>query len=381
LLQSPDAVSQVGGLLESHLGGESLHFIPKKLDQLLRVPVEQFLYLLDGAVVILLRLVPHARCRALLNVILEARLVLACGDGIWREIQIAGSQLEDRSDRVKHKLHVLHVRIRPDVGRPILPQIARREDSREAFVLDADVRVALVVAQIDVVARLELLDEIILEDQRLRLGVGHDDLDIRDLVDHHGEAAIARPALVEIGAHPAAKVLGLADVDHLAVGVQMLVHARLAGQGAELFFERRIHTTRDGMTPEVNVFLEAIVRSTIASLLPNSAASTRLLEGQMGWMADGSEAGRYNERILDTLSTRDSLRSPRCDGMGGVKLPHGGDGCSDRSRGAAGRCRSSGWAVSGNRLPSVVVAGRVEELRPRRVRRNLLLLRGNRFDR
>jgi hypothetical protein len=72
-----------------------------------------------------------------------------------------------------------------------------------------------------------LLDEVVLEQQRLALGAGHRHLDVRDLADHHHQAAVQRPA--EVARHPALQVLGLADVEHRALRVQHAVDAGLEG--------------------------------------------------------------------------------------------------------------------------------------------------------
>ena len=60
--------------------------------------------------------------------------------------------------------------------------LAREVDPREVLVeRDRDVRIGLVVAQADVEARLVLLDEVLLGQQRLGLGVDDERLDV---VDH-----------------------------------------------------------------------------------------------------------------------------------------------------------------------------------------------------
>ena len=65
--------------------------------------------------------------------------------------------------------------------------LAGEVDPREVLVeRDRDVRVGLVVAQADVEARLVLLDEVLLGEQRLGLGVDDERLDV---VDHRHEIA------------------------------------------------------------------------------------------------------------------------------------------------------------------------------------------------
>jgi hypothetical protein len=77
----------------------------------------------------------------------------------------------------------------PEVGAVAPVALAREVDAREVLVeRDRDVGIGLVVAQPDVEARLVLLDEVLLGEQRLRLGVDHERLDV---VDEAAEAGCA----------------------------------------------------------------------------------------------------------------------------------------------------------------------------------------------
>ncbi len=94
---------------------------------------------------------------------------------------------------------------------------------------DEDVGEGLVVAQQHVVARLELLDQVRLEQQRLGLGARGHELHRRRIDDHAGDAVRMRVA-AGVGAHARFQVLGLADVEHLASGVDHAVDARRVRQ-------------------------------------------------------------------------------------------------------------------------------------------------------
>ena len=89
---------------------------------------------------------------------------------------------------------------------------------RELLAGQADVRIALVVAEQDVVARLERLDQVVLEQQRLAFGARDRGLDARDLRDHHRDARLVR-ALLEVARHALLQVARLADVERVAGGV------------------------------------------------------------------------------------------------------------------------------------------------------------------
>jgi hypothetical protein len=96
---------------------------------------------------------------------------------------------------------------------------------RKLLARDADVRVALVVAEQDVVARLERLDQVVLEQQRLAFRTRHGRLDTRDLADHHRDPGLVR-ALLEVVRDPFPQVARLADVERVAGGVEHPVDAR-----------------------------------------------------------------------------------------------------------------------------------------------------------
>ena len=72
----------------------------------------------------------------------------------------------------------------PEVAAPVVHELAGALDAREVVAQgDLDVRVALVVLEADVEARLEALDEVGLEEQRLADAVDLGDLDVGDPVD------------------------------------------------------------------------------------------------------------------------------------------------------------------------------------------------------
>ncbi len=118
-------------------------------------------------------------------------------------------------EHVERRAHPLGVAERAEVGPVAAVALAGEVHPREILVeRDRDVRVGLVVAQADVEARLVLLDEVLLGQQRLGLGVDDERL---DLVDHrHQVAAGPRARIGEMRGDPLADRDRLADVDHLA---------------------------------------------------------------------------------------------------------------------------------------------------------------------
>ena len=99
---------------------------------------------------------------------------------------------------------------------------------------DVDVRKALVVPQHDVVARAMLLDQVVLEQERLGLGVRHRDFD-RVRVRHQrarlrrellGGAKVAGDALLQVARLP--------DVENTSESIGHPIHARIVAQGSKV---------------------------------------------------------------------------------------------------------------------------------------------------
>ena len=110
-------------------------------------------------------------------------------------------------------------------------QLAERMVGRQQ-----DLRQALVVAKKDVVARLQLLDQVRLKKQRLDLGLGDDHLKRLGLADH-AHQSVRQAVRLRIAGHPASKVARLADIERLADTIQHPVDPRIAGQFPDLGFE------------------------------------------------------------------------------------------------------------------------------------------------
>ena len=96
---------------------------------------------------------------------------------------------------------------------------------------DQDIGKRFVVAQRDVEARPQPLDQIGFEQQRLGLGAGDDEFERAGLGDHALDAGIeaGRP---RIGADALLDVLGLADIEHVAAAID---HAIDPGPRRRLF--------------------------------------------------------------------------------------------------------------------------------------------------
>ena len=105
------------------------------------------------------------------------------------------------------------------------------QDLREGMVAgDEDEGEGLVVPEHHVVARLEPLDEIGFEQQSLGLGGRGDELHARRVGDHGGDAIVVA-SCPRIALHALLQPARLADIEHLAGGIDHAVDAGAAWRG------------------------------------------------------------------------------------------------------------------------------------------------------
>ena len=172
----------------------------------------------------------HAGRHALADFVVQARAGAAVEHRVGARAD--GEHPVQAAQRLAHRLAG---GVRPEVQRLV---VAAAPHHRQTGVrlprVEPQVHVVLVVTQVDVEARLVLLDEGVFEDEGLFFGVGDQEVDVH----HRGQAeADVKARVAGLGVvlpHPAAQVLGLADVDDLAVGVFHQIHARRAGEAVDL---------------------------------------------------------------------------------------------------------------------------------------------------
>ena len=128
-----------------------------------------------------------------------------------------------------------------EVARALAVLLARVLDRGEDVGLgDGDERVGLVVLVVHVEVGVVLRDEVALQDERLVLGAHHHVVEGLDHL-HHERDLLALVLQRHVLAHAGAQVLGLADVDDLALGVLPEVAARVGGDPRDLLGEGGLH--------------------------------------------------------------------------------------------------------------------------------------------
>ncbi len=160
------------------------------------------------------------------------------------EIDLAAGDEEAAVDEVDEAMGEVAGEVRAEVGAAVLAEAAGDEDFGVAIgERELDVGVGLVVAQQDVEARLALLDEVVFEGEGFVLVGDGDVLDIDGLAHERAGLGVGLRGFEEVGADARAQVLGLADVDDLALGVLVEVAARRGGEGPD--FLVKIHAGKN----------------------------------------------------------------------------------------------------------------------------------------
>ena len=141
--------------------------------------------------------------------------------------------------------------VRAVVGAAVLAQAARHINARKGLgQRELYIGVSLVVAQQDVEARLLLLDQVVLERQRLFVISDDNVVDIDGLADQRAGFRVIPSPLMKIGRDARAQVLSLANVNDVAFGVFVQVDDGGSGQAADFLREVHGNSMSDRPVPE-----------------------------------------------------------------------------------------------------------------------------------
>ena len=218
--QRRDLLAQPRRGLEIQRLGRRLHLADQPVDELLVAAFEQFHRILHVARIVRLADEADTGRRASLDLVLQAgpRAVL-------EEAVATVAQLEQTHERVLCLLDCTGTGERAEIMPfPLLSAAVIYHPRVVVIAGDHEVGITLVIPQVDVVTRPVALDQRGFKQQRLVFRMRDRDLDIRHLVEHGLGLGVARRAQ-EIAGHPLLQVLGLADIEHVALGVVHAVHA------------------------------------------------------------------------------------------------------------------------------------------------------------
>ena len=161
--------------------------MPQLPNHVVVLALQQHEDLIDHRHVLLAGAVPHARSDAAIDEVLQTRALdhrLGAFRCVWdgEVARPVGKELFQYGKRV---VEALAIREGAEVRCAILPRLPHFEHARVRLLKrDADIGVLLIVPQADVVLGAPLLDEVVLEDQGLDLGIGDDRLELGRGLQH-----------------------------------------------------------------------------------------------------------------------------------------------------------------------------------------------------
>ena len=238
-LDGMQLVAVARGVLEIQPRRRRLHAVVKLADQEVGAALHEKAHLVDARLVVLGADPSLAWPGTPFDVEVEAHLALP-EDLVAARAE--GKQLADRFDRRAQRLRG---RVRAEILRPVVQHAPRVVDARKVFRhRQLQVEVVLVVLEPDVEARPVVLDEVVLEDERLDLVGRGDELEIGGPADELGHTRRLRVTGGEIRAEPVAEAQRLADIDDLRLAVSKQVDARTVGNGLEPSLDRVFEGSR-----------------------------------------------------------------------------------------------------------------------------------------
>ena len=139
---------------------------------------------------------------------------------------VATADGEQLMDKFNHQIHRVAETVRTIVIAPFLIDGACLEDTRVGFSRDADAGIRLAVFEQDIVMRLILLDEVVLQQKSILLRVHYHIAYIRNM-RHQLARLAALMVFLEITIHPSMQVFGFTHIDYLPLCIEVLIHARV----------------------------------------------------------------------------------------------------------------------------------------------------------
>ena len=225
-LDRHEQITLAGGDLVLHFLRSSRHFLAQLPLQVVVASGQESADAVYAFSVLFLGHLPAARCKATAYVVVQTGLLAlfhGCG---------ALSQREQPVNEVHVLVDLTRLRIRAEVFGSVLEDAPCGEDLGEVLLGYADHRIALSILQQDVVVRVVLLYQVVLENQRLVVVSRYHMVDVAYLL--HKRLRLAVAVGQEVLAHALSQAFGLAHVDDDALFVLHQIASGVQRQGMGL---------------------------------------------------------------------------------------------------------------------------------------------------
>ena len=228
LIEPLQRIPHLCGALEIELARRLLHTVAQPGAHIHSLALQEHDHVVDHAPVVGLTLQADAGRATPLDVVVEA----GARGSVGRQVPVTGAHGEDAADDLQRLAQRRHVRVGPEIAGSGDRHAARHQHPREGLREGhRDSGIALVVGEPDVEPRAVLLDEVVLEQQRLRLVRNDDRFEIGDLADERGALRCGAAVRTEVARHPRAQALGFPNVQDPTADILPEVDAGPVGQG------------------------------------------------------------------------------------------------------------------------------------------------------
>jgi hypothetical protein len=241
LRQARNPVAQLRGALVVQRVGRNRHLVAQRLHQFGRIAAQDRQRTLDVRPIRLLVHQTDTRGVAAADLVFEAR-----AGAIAKLRVLAVAQRDVRTEEPERPAQGARIGVGSEVERAVAADAAGRHDARECLArVDADRQERLVVAQPQVVARLQFLDEVVLEEQRFLLAARDQELDVGDVaVDEERREPIVVAPRLEVTPHPRPQRTRFSDVEQCARAAAEEIHAGIRRQEFQFLREPLVHGLR-----------------------------------------------------------------------------------------------------------------------------------------
>ena len=227
------AVAQRGGAFKIERFGGRLHLGAQFLRRFLVFSLEHLHSLPDACAVFLRAARELAPCVAVIHVVIEAGPILP---EVARKLLSAARELERQPERVDHMLRNKASAVWAEILRAVVLHARGQLDHRVFLMqIDAQIGIALVVLQKDIIFRHVPLDKRAFQHKRLKLRPRNDHVEVIDLRDHPPGFRRMGGGILKILAHAVFELFCLADINDRVGLVLHDVDAGLIRQAQRLF--------------------------------------------------------------------------------------------------------------------------------------------------
>ena len=226
-------------LFKPQFFGKLLHLLQHLILQVACIAFNDFSSIIDIRLILLSAHARLAYATAVLDVVFEAYLIFALLNLRFIEPLLAGPKRVELMNDIEYQIYGACPAVRTEVFAMKLIDSARFEYSRIGFSSNADTGITFAILEENIIVRLITLNQIILEQKSILLGVDHYIFDISNIA-HERVGLKTFVLFIPITIYPPLQVFSFAYVNNHPVRVEVLIYSRTFWQTLKYAFYIRI---------------------------------------------------------------------------------------------------------------------------------------------